>query len=239
MNDTIVITSIYKPFWGTEEFMKSCARVGLPVHNAYKAKHFTGNGDAIRMIYEALVELKGKYKYAIYADGADSIFLKSFTPPEGRILYSTEKAIWPPTEDMKDKWEDYYFILDQESIITSGKELIVSPWKYLNGGGYCGEINILIEFFQKYGLDKLKGDVNGQDHQALAFLKAHAEGFPIYLDTQCNFFQTTGFEDPGDFEYGPNHDGMFFRNQKTGSFPSVLHGNGRTEMQQFYTLLNI
>lgn len=238
--NTIVITSIYQPFWGTEEFMKSCNRVGFPVHNAFKGTRFTGNGDVIRNIYESLVDLKNTYRSAIYADGADSIFLRKFEVPIGCVIYSTEKAIWPPTSQMNSEWKQYYDNLEHKGAIDMGYKnpftgfYSKSPWKYLNGGGYCGDTAALIEFFERYGLNKLKGDVNGQDYQALAFLKAHKEGFPIFLDTDCRIFQTTGFEDPGDFEYNKN----FFQNKITGYHPCILHGNGRTDMNNLYQLLN-
>lgn len=243
-DNTIVVTSIYQPFWGTEEFTKSCDRVGFPVHNAFKGDRFTGNGDVIRNVYEALVELKSKYRFAIYSDGADSIFLNKFEVPAGSIIYSTEKAIWPPTPTMHEGWKKYYDGITYQGSLDIGYKnpftlfYSKSPWKYLNGGGYCGEISLLVEFFERYGLSTLKGDVNGQDYQALAFLKAREEGFPIYLDTDCRIFQTTGFEDPGDFEYGTQYPTGWFKNNITGHCPSILHGNGRTDMKHLYELLN-
>lgn len=242
-NNTIVLTSIYQEFWGTQEFRKSCERVGLPIHNAWKNPgRFTGHGDTLRYDYEALLDLKNTYETLIYADGADSLFLKPFDPPTNCIIYSTEKAIWPPTNEMKNAWARYYDKIGYPDIQGFVDPYTCyhtnSPWKYLNGGGWCGPIIGLIEFFERYGLNKLKGDINGQDYQALAFLKAREEGFPIYLDTQCKFFQTTGFEDPGDFEYGSQCPSGFFRNIITNTYPSILHGNGRTDMKHLYELLN-
>lgn len=230
MSNTIVVTSIYSEFWGTEEFRKSVEKVGLPLHNAWKGTRFTGHGETLRYVYEALKGLENDYKYAIYSDGADSYFIKSFTPPDNTVIYSTEKAVWPP--NIKHKWEDYYKDKVPESV-----------WMYLNGGGYCGEIRLLIEFFEKYGLNNYKGDINGQKEQSFAFIKAHQEGFPIMLDTKCEYFQTTGFEHDGDFKMGtvgrPN--GTFtkiFANTKTGTLPSILHGNGRTDMRKIYKFFN-
>lgn len=244
-NNTVVLTSIYQEFWGTQEFRKSCERVGLPIHNAWKNPgRFTGHADTLRYDYEALVDLKNTYKSAIYADGADSLFLKTFNVPTNCVIYSTEKAIWPPTPQMHKAWADYYNKLESTGAIDLGyKDPLTglyskSPWKYLNGGGWCGPIDILIEFFERYGLNKLKGDINGQDYQALAFLKAQEEGFPIYMDTQCQYFQTTGFEHPGDFEYGPDCPSGYFRNVITNTYPCILHGNGRTPMDIFYNLYN-
>lgn len=222
MKNTIILTSIYSSFWGTEEFMKSTKRLGLPVHNAWKGAAFTGHAATLKYDYEALLEFKDLYDYAIYADGADSLFLKAFTP-EDCIIYSTEKAVWPPTPGMNQEWNEYY-----------KDRLPYSPWKFLNGGGWCGPIPLLIEFFERYGLNKYRGDINGQGEQAQAFLKAKSEKFPIYLDGKCDYFQTTGFEDPGDFHYDENG----FKNLITGTEPCILHGNGRTPMEKFYKLYN-
>lgn len=227
MNDTIVVTSIYSEFWGTEQFRKSCARIGLPVHNAFKGTHFTGNGDAMRMIYEAYIELKDKYEYAIYSDGADTFFTKTFEPPKGVIIYSAEKAVWPPVEELRNKYNDFY-----------EKHLhILSPWKYLNAGNCCGPIPLLIEFYERYGLNKHDSNVNGQWQIAEALLKACDEDFPIYLDIECKYFQTTGFEYPGDFSLDEQSLGII--NNITGSRPSVLHGNGRTDMTPIYKRYNL
>jgi hypothetical protein len=76
------------------------------------------------------------------------------------------------------------------------------------------------------------GDANGQWQQALAYLQAKADGFPIELDQYCLEFQTIGFTEPGDFHELP---GTLFNNI-TGSKPAVIHGNGRTPMGWVYGL---
>lgn len=222
---TAIITSIYQPFWGTEAFLKSCEKHGYTVYNTFKKKYFSGNGDVIRMIYDQLLELKGKYETVIYADGADSLVVSHFDPPTDHILWSTEKAVWEPFPSLQARWMNYY----QDMAVLWGKPM-VSPWKYLNGGGYCGPVELLIEHFEKYGFNKQRGDMAAQSFQANAFLDAKAAGFPIRLDTNCNYFQTTGFEHEGDFELA---DGQF-KNLITGTTPSILHGNGRTDMKRFY-----
>lgn len=225
-NDTIIITSIYKPFWGTQKFMKSCERLGYEVVNAFTGTRFTGNGDVIQMIYKTLLKLReeGKYKKAAYLDGADTILLKKLYLPDDKVVYSTEKAVWPPLKIMSDAWERYY--ADKEK---------PSEWLYLNGGGYGGPIDLLIEFFEKYGLTKLKGDINGQFEQAMAYINAHAQGFPIYLDNKCVEFQTIAHSAEGDFEIYSD----YFRNLRTNTLPAAIHGNGRTGMEHLYRIYNL
>lgn len=224
MNNTIVVTSIYSEFWGTEQFRKSCEMVGFPVHNAWNRQEFTGNGDVMQCLYEAYVELKDKYEYAIYSDGADTFFTKSFQPPSNAIVYSTEKQVWPNAPDLIARYEDYY--KDKQQIVE------YSPWLYLNGGNCCGPTELLVEFYERYGLSTQSGDVNGQRELSEAFLQAKKDKFPIYLDYECKYFQTTGFESEGDFRLA--EDGKSIINNITGSRPAVLHGNGRTDMQQIY-----
>ena len=229
MKKTAVLTSIYHEFWGTEEFRKSCARFNLPVRNAWpQSALFTGHGTTFKYLYSALLDLAIDHEYVIYADGADSLFVKDVDVPEDHLLYSTEKAIWPPTPEMQNMWNEHY---DRVMMIPFPS---FWAWKYLNGGGWCGPIKLALQFFREYGLIDYTGDINGQREQAIGFVKAHHKGFPIRLDTHCKIFQTTGFEHPGDFDIDENG----FKNLITGTYPSILHGNGRTDMSRWYKHFN-
>jgi hypothetical protein len=223
MKKTIVLTAIYKEFWGTEEFRKSAARVGLEVYNVFPPNTpHKGNGFIYQYFYKAFQDLKDKYETVIYSDGADTFFQKSFMPHDDKIIYSVEKAIWPPIPILKKTYDDFYKDTKYENF----------PWKYLNGGNWCGPINLLIEFYEKYKLKDLTGDINGQLEQAEAFFKAKKDGFPIEFDYACEYFQTTGFEHEGDFSLA--EDGKMLRNNLTGTVPRILHGNGRTPMEAIY-----
>lgn len=214
---TIALTYIYSEFWGTEQFRKSAERVGLSIHNAFSGTIYTGGPDVLRMFYDSFHQLRGKYDKLIYADAADSVFIRAFEPPDGKIIYSTEKACYPHPS------------LAAEYPDPKG------PWRYLNGGGFCGSIDLLIEFYDKYGLTKHVGDLNGQYIMALAYLQAKKDGFPIELDQDCQYFQTTAFEDPADFGI-PNTTGKDIMNLVTGTMPHLWHGNGRTDMTWIYKL---
>lgn len=230
MSKTTVITAIYQPFWGTDEFHKSCKRVGFEVYNAHPpGKPWSGYGSVLSHVYKGLLELKKQgYTHVVYADGADSLFLKNFKVPD-YVLYSTEKVIWEPLPELTQRWNEYYkYVADNKPMFK------VTQWLYLNGGGYCGPVDLLIEFMERYGLSELKGDIPVQSKQAFAILNAITEDFPARLDTNCEIFQTTGFEHPGDFSY----DETGFKNLHTGTEPSILHGNGRTNMDHLYKLFN-
>lgn len=213
MNDTIILTYIYSETPQTIHMLKSCERLNLPVHNANPVKRlFTGNGDAINILYKALLELKDKYKYVIYSDGGDTFFVRSFKPPDNIVIYSGEKACWPIEA----------YAAEYPPALT--------PWHFLNAGNWCGEIALVIEFFERYGLSGLRGDINGQQQITEAFLKALKDGFPITIDEACQYFQSVAFEHKGDFRM----EGKQLHNLVTDTYPAVLHGNGRTDMQWIY-----
>jgi hypothetical protein len=214
MSETIILTSIYEEFWGTQQFRKSCAMVGLPVHNAFRGQSFKGNGTVLRMLYNSILELKGRYKKVIYSDGADTFFMKAFTPPDNIFIISAEKHCYP------DPVKAPLYPLKKE------------PWCYVNGGNWCGDIDICIAFFEKYGLMNHVGDVNGQRELTDAYIRGVFDGFHIQLDQKCEYFQTTAFEEPGDFALA--EDGKGIINLITGTEPAVLHGNGRTDMKAIY-----
>lgn len=214
-NPTVILTSIYSEFYGTENFRKSVERIGMPLYNAFTGGHFTGNGDVMKMKHTALLELRKKFRYAIYSDGADTVFFRSFTPPSDRIIYSAEKACYP-IESLADQYPDKQ-----------------PPWCYLNAGNWCAPIDLMIEFMEKYGLTKYSGDVNGQKEVTEAYLQAKKDGFPIFLDQKCEYFQTIAFEHEGDFSY----DGFQIVNNIYHTRPRVAHGNGRTDMKHIYELI--
>jgi hypothetical protein len=230
MSKPVVLTAIYKEFWGTEHFRKSVQRVGLDVYNVFPANTpHKGNGFIYGYFYNAFLYLRDKCETVIYSDGADTIFQRAFEPPNDEIIYSTEKQIWPPVQQfphLQTLYDEYYH--------TRGRNYLIPlcPWKFLNGGNWCGPIDLLIEWYDKYGLKNLTGDINGQKEQAEAFMKADKDGFPIRFDLGCEYFQTTAFENRGDF--GLAEDGKTLINNITGTIPCVLHGNGRTDMTPIY-----
>lgn len=214
---TVILTYIHTPFWGTQQFLKSTKRIGLPVHNAWDIALYTGKvGSIMYMQYVALLELQKKYTHVIYSDAADTIFLKAFQPEDG-LLISAEKACFP------------------DKLLAELYPNYPGPWKYVNAGNWCSSIEIAIKFFEKYGLNTYQDKhVNGQREWHHAFLNGCIERFPVRLDYSCNKFQTTAFEDQGDFY----SDGISFKNFVTGTEPCVLHGNGRTDMTWIYENLN-
>lgn len=212
----MVFTYIYQDFENdissTHQLRASVARLGLELVNVADSPHHHGNGHVLRLLYQAYKEASGPI---VYADGADSYFLRAPVVPTDHILYSTEKAIWPPVPELIEAWNE------------QPKE---TPWCYLNGGGYCGPAELIVAFFERYGLNSQPSEANGQWQQAQAYMQSIKDGFPIKLDQRCTEFQTIGFADPGDF----SSENGILTNNRTGTQPAVIHGNGRTPMGWVY-----
>ena len=215
-----VITYIYRDFAddksSTYKFRESVERLGLALVNISPSPDFVGHPEVLRLLYEHYKSLPAN-EPVIYADGADTYFLRIPEIPTDRIVYSTEKAIWPPTEEMREAWAD---------------EPRPTPWCFLNGGLYAGPAGMLADFFEKYGLSNI-GERNAQGAQALAYLACKSNGGPrMVLDCHCKTFQSIAFAEDGDFDIG----GGVLTNLITGTTPAVVHGNGRTPMGWVYNI---
>lgn len=238
MSSTVVLTYIHTEFEGTEQFRKSCERVGFPIYNAWKKEKYNDTtGSIVRMLYDGLLFLQNKFDKVIYADGADTIFLKRFDVPD-YLLISVEKACFP------------------DAALAEKYPFCPTPWKYVNAGNWCGPIKSAIAFFERNGLHMYDGKhINGQrewHHAYLGEIDAISPGklihlYDTYLDTECKYMQSIAFEDPGEFEIIIPRNKMevwprvtngdpIVKNNLTGTFPAIFHGNGRTPMSWLYEL---
>jgi hypothetical protein len=222
----IIITNIYHPNANTKQTVDSFQRHGYEV--AINNAPFVGNGQVLRDMLACYRRAVTGHEDFFYTDGADTFCQRRAEPPKDYILYSTEKACYPHPE------------------LAKQYKPTKSKWKYLNGGGYGGPLKLIIEFFERYGLDKHANDVNGQHEQMVAFLKAEKEKFPIKLDTKCEVFQTMAFADPNEFntieetvidnekqedrESGFVEIRKLLHNKLTKTIPAILHFNGLTDM---------
>jgi hypothetical protein len=214
----IIITNIYSHNERTKQTVDSFHSHGYEV--AVNSAPFIGNGQVLRDMLACYKRAATGHELFAYTDGADTFCQRRFDVPTDHILYSTEKACYPHPE------------------IAKQYKPTRSKWKYLNGGGYGGPLKLIIEFFERYGLDKLPNDANGQHEQMVAYLQAEKEGFPIKLDTKCEIFQTMAFADPSEIEIvdqeaDKGHFSLYkpvLRNKLTKTIPAILHFNGLTDM---------
>lgn len=220
----VVITYIYAPNERTEQMIKSFERFGYEVA-VVRADTHRGNGDVLKQLYECFKRASTGHEQFVYADAADSFCQRKFFVPYDSLFYSTEKACYPHT------WV-------AEKYPQPPTAYSHSPWKFLNGGGYGGSLKVAIQFFEKYGLNKLPNDANGQHEQMLAYIDAKRDGLPIHLDLGCELFQTMAFADPDEFEIMERLNQeephkvhpKFLKNKITNNIPAILHFNGLTEM---------
>lgn len=169
----------------------------------------------IHETYKYLKALEG-YTHFLYTDAWDTFAMAgpeelAGNMPDG-LLISAERACYPHPE-LASKYPDH-----------------ASPWHFVNGGGWCGEIDAFLRLYEDCPPTT---ELNDQVWLTKQFLKLHTEGW-ISLDYECRIFQTLGFCPESDFSLGSN-----FINTITGSQPIFIHGNGHTPMDKIYNLLPI
>lgn len=178
---------------------------------------WTGFLGKLHETYNYLKGLKG-YTHFIYTDAWDTFAVAgpdAITVPDG-LLISAERACYPHPE--------------KAALYPDNP----SPWKYVNGGGWCGEI---AAFLKMYELCPPTTELNDQVYLTDQFLKGYDW---IRLDYECKVFQTLGFCPPSNFAVRRRlkepHDKHIY-NEITGSLPAFIHGNGHTPMPHIYELI--
>ncbi len=154
--------------------------------------------------------------YILLVDAHDVIFVNTMEIIKKKIkcyydeydcIFSVEKACWPDV-NLADKYPECN-----------------TPWRYLNSGSYLFKPKKLIEYVDANPIEI------GIDDQ-LYFTKMYlGKTLKCKLDIQCEIFQSIAFESEGDFSI----KGKLYNNL-TGSSPIVLHGNGKTPLDQYYNL---
>lgn len=200
----IVVTYIYRETEGTKRMAASVAKQGYELAVVRAGEN---PKDIMKALYECYKRAATGHDYLIYADAADTYFQRPVNVPKDYILYSTEKQCFPFPD-----WANKY------------RGIGFTPWKYLNNGLMCGPSKLIVEYFERYGLNDIAQ--NAQAAAMEAYFKAVSDGFPVSLDFMCEEFQSVAFEEPGEFEF----DGML-RNLITKTTPAVLHGNGLTPLE--------
>lgn len=216
--DHHVVSSSFK-------FRHCCEYFDYEVINLAKSNQPPNLGDVLRGIYETVKYLPPD-EVCMYADGADTFFLRPIIYPADRVLYMSEKGLWPNTLEMAGFWNDHFL-----------KHPPRSAWKYLNGGAWIGPAGLVAEWYESTGLNNVgKIEIhNSQRAQALAYIQWREKGGPILLDDECRELQTIGFADPTDFTV---LESGLIQNNVTGTMPAIFHGNGRTRMDWVYEAAN-
>lgn len=171
-------------------------------------------GTQLNVIRKWAEHYTGDATHMLYTDAFDTLALAGPEEvvekiPECKMLISAEKNCYPHPE-------------------RSGEyPPVSSAWKYVNGGGWIAEI----EYF-KYLCSK--ENLNPGSHDQVWLMDAYLNNRnEIRLDTGCEIFQTIAFSHKEEWSEG---DGRFY-NMATGSCPVFFHGNGHTEMDWVYKIL--
>lgn len=201
----IVVTYTYKETEGTKRMAESVARME---YELAVVRAGMNPAEIMKQLYECYKRASTGHDYLIYADAADTYFQRRVNVPD-YILYSTEKQCFPFVD-----WADRF---------TDTK----TPWRFLNNGLMCGPSKLIVEYFERYGLNDIK--INAQAAAMEAYFAGVKDGFPVRLDCMCEEFQSVAFEEPGEFEM----KNFLLFNKITGTIPAVLHGNGLTPLEKF------
>lgn len=214
---TKIVTVATRHDPGLDILIESMEKFGLDYVVLGRDKHWKGFGTKIILLEQYLKTVVPEYTHVVFVDAYDVIFLSGIEEIEkkyannwpDKIVFSAELNCWPCAE-----LSDRYPPSD-------------SLWRYLNSGSYMGPIARLLDLFKEYP------PVFEMDDQ-LYFTKILLnQQSPIMLDTNCSLFQTTAF--CYNNEYGA--EGARLVNNLTGTMPVVIHGNGRTPMDQVYKIL--
>lgn len=98
-------------------------------------------------------------------------------------------------------------------------------WPYLNSGSYIAPIKDYLELIKN-------NPVKFEDDDQGYFTNLYLKGENIKLDTECKLFQSYAFSTPEDFTINGT-----FKNNITGTEPSIIHFNGKCHEQKIYTMV--
>lgn len=193
----------------------SCTKNNINLEILGMNNSWLGFGSKIIWLKEYLQTLKN-YTHFIFVDAYDVIFLDSLKNIEliytdlykDAIVFSTEKACWP------------------DANLSLSYPNTTSEWKYLNSGSYMSPIKKFLETIDKY-------PIKFSDDDQRYFTNIFLNDSTIVLDYNCELFQSVAFEADDDFTLSPHN--VF--NNKTKSFPAIIHANGKTDLTKFYKLL--
>jgi len=172
-----------------------------------------GFGDKILETYKYL-KANPDITHFFYSDAWDTMAFGTMEealkqiPDKDVILFSAERACYPHP----DKAEKYPYNM--------------SPWHFLNGGGWFASSELFCKMVDRYPLDSVTVD---QVYFTDRFLDQDSE---IELDYDCKVFQTIAFCPESDFDITNKPF-----NTVTKSFPVFWHGNGHTPMDKLTPLI--
>uniref|UniRef100_A0A8D0A941 Procollagen-lysine,2-oxoglutarate 5-dioxygenase 1 n=1 Tax=Sander lucioperca TaxID=283035 RepID=A0A8D0A941_SANLU len=175
-----------------------------------------GGGQKVRLLKEALEEMKNEDKVILFIDSYDVVFasgpkelLKKFQQARHKVVFSSESLIWP-NRHLEDKYPH-----------------VIVGNRFLGSGGFIGYIP---------NIKEMVADWTGKDNDSdqLFFTKIYIDpvkrkSINITLDSKCRLFQNLhGALDEVVLKF---EDGRVrARNVLYDTLPVVIHGNGPTKV---------
>lgn len=140
----------------------------------------------------------------------------------GKLLISCEANCFP-----NGRWKSLY---------DSDLNLSESPWRYANGGQFCGRKDKVINLMEVLR-NRMKEATTGGANEILHIL--WTEGFPFTLDYECKIFQSMYTDESRHvIKHFNNGNGMQVLNTFHQTYPMFLHFNGRAPgMPEWYKAL--
>ena len=219
---TIVSPAFYSDPSHYKMLVNSCNHFGLNLYLYGVNEPWTWLTDT--KVFRLIEEIENiDSEYIMICDADDAFVMAN----EKEILYkyhSTSKTILVSADRQQDEGDSKY----PQSIFRERYPLSATPWRYCNSGGYIGEKDKILDLLSKMATVKhpdfipvyrSKDWSNDQFRMSIVFLR----GYPLTVDTHCNVFQTMGCIEPGEIKWRGN----YFMNKVTGTFPCVIHFNGK------------
>ncbi|XP_070766124.1 procollagen-lysine,2-oxoglutarate 5-dioxygenase 1 [Enoplosus armatus] len=224
----IVVTVATKETDGFRRFLRSAKHFNYTVKvlgggQKWKGGDYMsapGGGQKVRLLKEALEEMKNEDKIILFIDSYDVVFasgpkelLRKFQQARHKVVFSSESLIWPNRH-----------LEDKHPHVREGN-------RFLGSGGFIGYLPNVRE---------MVADWTGEDDDSdqLFFTKiyidpAKRKSINITLDSKCRLFQNLhGALDDVVLKF---EDGRVrARNVLYDTLPVAVHGNGPTKLQINY-----
>uniref|UniRef100_A0A8D0DE58 Procollagen-lysine,2-oxoglutarate 5-dioxygenase 1 n=1 Tax=Sander lucioperca TaxID=283035 RepID=A0A8D0DE58_SANLU len=228
VNKLLVVTVATKETDGFKRFLGSAKHFNYTVKVLGRGQKWMsgdymsgpGGGQKVRLLKEALEEMKNEDKVILFIDSYDVVFasgpkelLKKFQQARHKVVFSSESLIWP-NRHLEDKYPH-----------------VIVGNRFLGSGGFIGYIP---------NIKEMVADWTGKDNDSdqLFFTKIYIDpvkrkSINITLDSKCRLFQNLhGALDEVVLKF---EDGRVrARNVLYDTLPVVIHGNGPTKLQINY-----
>lgn len=198
-------------------FKETAGRLGVEVEHLGVGERFGGKGWRLKKIWEELNRLPGEFTHILYLDSHDVVFMAGLDEIEHRFgefghpwVFGAERVCSPVPEMAR---------LYPPS---------PTPYKFLNAGGWMGEIEYVLGWFRRMGLGNVPDSFHDQ-----AFFSSLCLTIPTVV--KLDYYQKLVFnacKSEGDLRVGRLNKRVSV--VSTASYPSIVHGNGRFDLEQLF-----